>query len=153
MCKRQPYGCKNFGRAAATNALMKNVNYKPFERPPCSQSCLRQPTTGPASAPNVGAHAKKTTDTLTMTSNKRHIVLQTDFTTGLTRLDQHCNWTTTETTDKEEKRKSPRFAFLKISANAHLAHPAFPTHIANTTKSGKSQILPTLNLEKLINFG
>lgn len=101
----------------------------------------------------VGAHAKKTTDTLTMTSNKRHIVLQTDFTTGLTRLDQHCNWTTTETTDKEEKRKSPRFAFLKISANAHLAHPAFPTHIANTTKSGKSQILPTLNLEKLINFG
>src|SRR5690625_7118461 len=76
-----------------------------------------------------------------MTSNKRHIVLQTDFTTGLTRLDQHCNWTTTETTDKEEKRKSPRFAFLKISANAHLAHPAFPTHIANTTKSGKSQIL------------
>lgn len=42
------------------------------------------------------------------------------------------------------RKKSPRFAFLKISANAHLAHPAFPTHRAITAKSGKSQIfLPT----------
>ncbi len=83
---------------------------------------------------NVGAHAKKTTDTLTMTSSKRHIVLQTDYTTGLTRLDQHCNRTRTIMSDKKEKRKSPRFAFLKISANAHLAHPAFPSHKAYTQK-------------------
>ena len=95
---------------------------------------------------------KKTTDTLTMTSNKRHIVLQTDCTTGLTRFDQPCNRTRTMMTNKKEKRKSPRFTFLKISANAHLAHPAFPTHIATTTKSGKSQILPTPNPENLTNF-
>ncbi len=32
------------------------------------------------------------------------------------------------------ERKSPRCAFLKISANAHLAHPAFPSHKADTQK-------------------
>jgi hypothetical protein len=42
--------------------------------------------------------------------------------TGLTRLDQQCNRTKTQTTEKKEKRKSPRFAFLKISAGTHLAH-------------------------------
>lgn len=62
---------------------------------------------------------KKTTDTLTMTSYDRHMMTQTDFTTGLTGLDRQCN--RTKTTDKEEKRKSPRFAFLKISANVHMA--------------------------------
>jgi len=49
---------------------------------------------------------KKTTDTLTMTSNDRQIIKQTDFTTGLTRLDQQCN--RTRTTDQEEKvKKAP----------------------------------------------
>lgn len=85
-------------------------------------------------AKTLGHMQKKTTDTLTMTSNKRHIVLQTDCTTGLTRFDQPCNRTRTMMTNKKEKRKSPRFTFLKISANAHLAHPAFPSHKAYTQK-------------------
>src|SRR5690554_3032594 len=66
----------------------------------------------------LGHMLKKTPDTLTMTSTYRHIISQTDFTTGLTRLDQQCNRTRTKTVDKNGKRKSPRFAFLKISASA-----------------------------------
>lgn len=61
---------------------------------------------------------KKTTDTLTMTSKDRNIVSQTDNIIGLTRHERHCNQT--RTTDQEEKRKSPRIAFLKICTNAHL---------------------------------
>lgn len=56
--------------------------------------------------PTVGAHAKKTTDTLTVTSNYRHFVTQTDFTTGLTRFDKQCNRTRTQTSDQKEKRKA-----------------------------------------------
>jgi hypothetical protein len=41
----------------------------------------------------------------------------------------------TKTIDNAGKSKSPRFAFLKISAIAHWAHPA---------QSGKSQIFPAL---------
>jgi len=85
---------------------------------------------------------KKTTDTLTMTSNDRHTVTQTDFMDGLIRLDQQCN--RTRTTDREEKRKSPRFAFLKISASAHCTHPANPSEPTLQAKvCGKSAILPT----------
>ncbi|MDZ7774946.1 MAG: hypothetical protein U5L09_04680 [Bacteroidales bacterium] len=90
----------------------------------------------------LGHILKKTTDTLTMTSNDRHIKILTDFTTGLTRLDQQCN--RTKTIDNEEKRKSPRFAFLKISANAHCTHPANPADTPLQAKvCGKSAILPT----------
>ncbi len=85
---------------------------------------------------------KKTTATLTMTSNKRHIVTQTDFTTGLTRLDRQCN--RTDTADKEEKRKSPRFAFLKISGNVHCTHLQSHTSQPTTQALQKSAILPTL---------
>ncbi len=69
---------------------------------------------------NVGAHAKKTMDTLKMANNKLHIVTKTDFSTGLTRLHQQCNWIMTRTTDKEEKIKSPSFAYLNNSGKAHL---------------------------------
>jgi hypothetical protein len=79
-----------------------------------------------------------------MTSNKIHIVTQTDFTTGLTRLDQQCDWT--DTTDKEEKRKSPRFAFLKISAYAHCTHLQSRTSRPATQALQKSAILSTPNL-------
>ena len=85
---------------------------------------------------------KKTTDTLTMTSNDRHIKTQTDFTTGLTRLDQQCN--RTRTTNKYEKRKSPRFAFLKNSASAHCTHLQSRTSQHATQALQKSAILPTL---------
>jgi hypothetical protein len=76
----------------------------------------------------VGAHANNITETLTMTSNEIQIELQTDYQIGLTRTDQQCNWTRTRTTGKEEKRKSPRFAFLKISAIAHCTHLQFCRH-------------------------
>lgn len=89
---------------------------------------------------------KKTTDTLTMTSNDRHTVTQTDFMDGLIRLDQQCN--RTRTTDREEKRKSPRFAFLKISANAHYTHLQSCTGQSTTQALQKSAILPAL--KKLI---
>ena len=84
---------------------------------------------------------KKITDTLTMTSNYRHIVTQTDFTTVLTRLDRQCGHTGTHTADKEEKRKSHRFAFLKISTNAHLAHLQSRRCQHSTQALRKSQIL------------
>lgn len=62
---------------------------------------------------NLEHMLKKTTDTLTMTSNNRHITTQTDFTIGLNRFNQQCNRTRTKTIDKEEKRKSPRLAFFE----------------------------------------
>lgn len=80
---------------------------------------------------------KKTTDTLTMTSNDRHIITQTDLTTGLIRYERQCNLTRTQSADQKENRKKPRFEFLKISASAHLAHPAFPLHKAATQKAGR----------------
>jgi len=68
------------------------------------------------------ASCKKTTVQVeTMTYNNRHRVNKT----------------------MDKKEKSPHFAFLILSASAHLAHPPFPTHKTNTQKSGKSQILPT----------
>ena len=85
---------------------------------------------------------KKTTDTLKMTSNKIHIATQTDFTTGLTRLDQQCY--RTKTIDKE-KRKSPRYAFLKISATAHCTHLQIRTSQPATQALQKSAILPALD--------
>jgi|GEM_PF-6978062 len=51
----------------------------------------------------------------TMTNNNRNITTQTDFTTGRVRLDQY---NPTNTTDKEDIRKRPRFASLKISTIA-----------------------------------
>lgn len=86
---------------------------------------------------------KKTTDTLTMTSNNRHIVTQTDFTIGRTRYDQQCNRTIIQT-DEKEKIKSPRFAFLKISANTHCTHLQSRTSQPATQALQKSAILPTL---------
>lgn len=83
-----------------------------------------------------------TTDTLIMTRNERQIEVQTDFNIGLTRLDRQNN--TTRTTEKETERKSPRFAFLKISANSHLAHLQSRKSQPTTQALQKSQILPTL---------
>lgn len=57
---------------------------------------------------------------MTMASKDRHIVSQTDYIIGLTRHERQCS--RTRTTDRKEKIKSPRFAFLKISASTHLAH-------------------------------
>ncbi len=62
---------------------------------------------------------KKITDKLTMTSNDKNTLTQTDFYVRLTRLDQLCNWI--KTINKEEKRKCPRFAFLKIYATAEFS--------------------------------
>lgn len=49
------------------------------------------------------------------------------------------------TVDKEERKKSPRFAFLKISATTHLAHLRLLQHHYTTQlQPQKSQILPIL---------
>lgn len=49
------------------------------------------------------------------------------------------------TVDKEERKKSPRFAFLKISATTHLAHlRSLQNHYATYWQPQKSQILPIL---------
>jgi hypothetical protein len=47
-------------------------------------------------------------------------------------------------TDQREKRKNPRFAFLKISASAHLTHLQSHTSQPTAQALQKSQILPTL---------
>jgi len=86
---------------------------------------------------------KKTTDTLTMKIDDRHTIKQTDFTVELTPLDQQCNWT--KTGDQKDKRKGPRFAFLKISAHTHCTHPVNPTDpTLQANVCGKSANLPTL---------
>jgi hypothetical protein len=87
---------------------------------------------------------KKTMDTLAMTSNERHILTQINFMTGLTGLDQQCNRTNKKTTEKQEKEKSPHFAFLKISATAHCTHLQSRTGRPTTQALQKSPILPTL---------
>lgn len=87
---------------------------------------------------------KKKADILTMTNYDRHITTQTDNISGLTRHERQCNQT--RTTDREENIESPRFEFLKISANALCTHPATPTVPALQTKvCGKSAILPALD--------
>ena len=82
---------------------------------------------------------KMTTDILTMTSNDRHIVTQTDCKDELTGLDQQYN--RTKTIDKEEKRKSPHFAFLKISTTAHLAHLQSRTKPTRPAKALQKSLL------------
>jgi len=77
-----------------------------------------------------------------MTSNDRNITIQTNWTTGLTQLDRQFNRT------KTTKRKSPRFAFLKISANPHLAHLQSHTSQPATQALQKSAILPSLKKER-----
>lgn len=91
---------------------------------------------------------KKTTDTLKMTSNDRHIVTRTDFMTGLTRLDQQCNRTKTQTTEKKEKKKKPP---LRIFENfcQHTLHtfakPHKPTHSPSFAKECNFANTPTNN--------
>ena len=81
-----------------------------------------------------------------MTSNDIHILTQTDFLNGLTRLDHQCNRSRTQVSDKEEKSKSPRFTFLKFSANTHCTHPANPADPKLQAKvCGKSAILSELD--------
>lgn len=87
----------------------------------------------------LGNMQKKTTEKLTMTSNDKHITIQTDFSTGLTRLDRQYNRTRTN----EKKLKSPRFAFLKISASDYLTHLQSRTGRPSTQALQKSQILTT----------
>ena len=48
------------------------------------------------------------------------------------------------TTDQKEEIKSPRFAFLKISAYAHCTHLQSRTSQPATQALQKSAILPTL---------
>lgn len=50
----------------------------------------------------------------------------------------------TQTTDQDKKIKSPRFAFLKIFASAHLAHLQCRTSPPIAQALQKSQILPAL---------
>lgn len=69
---------------------------------------------------------KKTTDTLTMTSNDRH------------------TWTQTDITDGQENKKADHFAFLIISSTTHLAHLLSRSSQRKTQALQKSQILPTL---------
>jgi len=90
---------------------------------------------------------KKTKDTLKMTSNNRHIETLTEFTTGLTRLDQQCN--RTRPTDKEEKRIGPRFAFLKIFSTAHCTHLQSRAGHPSGQALQKSAILPTFKRQYL----
>ena len=95
-----------------------------------------------ANSQTLGHMQKKTTDTLKMPINDRHKRTQTDFMVGLTGLDQQCN--RTRTTEKEERIKSPRFAFLKISASAHCTHLQSRTNRPAPQALQKSAILPTL---------
>lgn len=72
---------------------------------------------------------KKTTDTLKMTSNDRHTVTRTDFMTGLTRLDQQCNRTKTQTTEKKEKKKKPPLRIFENFCQRAFGTSRFPnTH-------------------------
>ena len=89
---------------------------------------------------------KKTTDTLTMTRNERHIGIQTDFVTRLTRNGQQCTRAKTEMTIREEKRKGSRFAFLKISVTAHCTHLQSRTSRPATQALQKSAVLPQHSL-------
>jgi len=101
-------------------------------------------------AETLGHMLKKTTDTLTMTSNYIHNRTRTDLMTEPTRLDRQCNRTRKQMTNKEEKIKSPRFAFLKISASAHLAHLQSRTNQPVTQALQKSQILLMLQKQRSI---
>jgi len=95
----------------------------------------------------LGHMQNNTTGTLKVTNNERQIEVQTDFDIGLTRLDRQYN--TTKTINTEEKRNSPCFAFLKISANAHLAHLQSRTSQSTTLSLQKSQITQTLHSDDL----
>ncbi len=77
-----------------------------------------------------------------MTNEYRNILTQNEFNNGLARLDKKFKWLSIRTTEKEEKRKSPRFAFLKISANAHLAHLQSHTSKPTAQALQKSAISP-----------
>jgi len=77
-----------------------------------------------------------------MTNKERQIEVQTDFHIGLTRLD--LEYKATRATVIETERKIPRFAFLKISTNAHLAHLQSRTSQPTTQALQKSQILSML---------
>jgi len=77
--------------------------------------------------PTVVPHAKKTT-----------VHIET-----LTYKDRH---RANQTMTVDEKEKSPRFAFLIISACAHLAHLQSRTSQRTTKALQKSQIFPTHGL-------
>jgi hypothetical protein len=65
--------------------------------------------------------------------------LRWTLTAGQFSTDQqiYCN----QTTDRKEKRKSPRFAFLKISASAHCTHLQSRTSQPTAQTLQKSAIL------------
>jgi len=72
----------------------------------------------------------------------REKMTQTDFKADRTRHYQLlCNQTWIITSDKKEKIKNPSFAFLKISASAHLAHLQSRESQPTTRALQKSQIL------------
>lgn len=62
----------------------------------------------------------------------------------MTSIDRH-TWTHTDIADEQENKKTDRFAFLIISASAHLAHLQGHTSQHTAQALQKSQILPTLN--------
>ena len=74
--------------------------------------------------------------------------LRWTWTLGQFRADRHLYSNGTRRTDQEEKRKSPRFAFLKISASAHCTHLQSRTSQPAPQALQKSAILPAL--KKLI---
>lgn len=59
-------------------------------------------------------------------------------------LIQQRNWTKVERTEKKEKRKSPRFASLKVSASKHYTHLQSYTGQPTTQALQNSAILPTI---------
>lgn len=64
--------------------------------------------------------------------------------------DQHY-YTRTEIPDQEEKIKSPRFAFLKISASTHCTHLQIHSCQSLAQALQKSAILPTLKKSIILN--
>jgi hypothetical protein len=76
-----------------------------------------------------------------MTSCDRHTLTQTEINYRRTLLDQKFKWLRTPATEKESEIKIPRFAFLKISANAHFQSRTGQPKIQALQKK---QILPTL---------
>jgi len=73
------------------------------------------------------------------------IILRWTLTTGQFSSDQQLY--NNLTTEWKEKIKSPRFAFLKISASVHCTHLQSRTYQPAAQALQKSAVLQTLNIE------
>lgn len=91
-----------------------------------------------------------------MISNDRHNMTRTNFTTGLTGLDEQCNRTITQTTTSRERIKSHRFALLKApaplacgSVSVHMAHWKSHTNQPSKARFAKESNFATLKTVRI----